>query len=116
MITIKRNINNNEDDNLPDFSNSFFCDGCGKCCKLFGLGIFPEEINKKYNRGDGVCKYLDDNNLCTIYDHRPDFCNVRKSYKLVKDKLTPEEYIELQNEFCRRLKELDENKKKGDEE
>jgi Fe-S-cluster containining protein len=35
---------------------------------------------KELNRGDGVCKYLI-NNLCSIYEKRPYFCNSELLFK-----------------------------------
>ena len=87
------------DDGTLDFE--FVCNKCGKCCKMFK--DLPKELSDLFNRGDGICKYLDDKtNLCTIYEERPDFCNCHKAYKYVKDKLTPEEYIKLTNNFCKK--------------
>ena len=95
MKDLKYKLN---DDGTLDFE--FLCNKCGKCCKMFKN--LPKEIAEIFDRGDGVCKYLDDKNLCTIYENRPDFCNCHKAYKYVKDKLTPEEYIKLTNEYCRK--------------
>ena len=44
------------------------CQKCGTCCRFAGLITHP------LDRGDGVCKYLDENNLCSIYEDRPDMC------------------------------------------
>jgi|TARA_Y100000034_G_scaffold75381_2_gene90554 hypothetical protein len=32
-------------------------------------------------RRDGACLYLTEDNLCEIYDSRPELCNVRTQYK-----------------------------------
>lgn len=75
----------------------FNCDKCGACCKNLPPGI-------PLNRGDGVCKYLE-NNLCTIYETRPDICRVGTLYdRFFKDKMTEEEYIKLTHETCDILK------------
>jgi hypothetical protein len=35
-----------------------------------------------YDRGDGVCRYLAENNLCIIYSNRSVICNIEKMYDL----------------------------------
>lgn len=49
----------------------FECDKCGACCR----SLKCSELYSKLDRGDGVCKYLNDN-LCSIYDTRPVLCRV----------------------------------------
>lgn len=56
--------------------NKWECYKCGSCCHVGGIGI-PE-----FNRGDGVCIHLTDNNLCDIYDKRPNICIVKEYDKL----------------------------------
>ena len=34
------------------------------------------------DRGDGACEHLTEDNLCSIYENRPDFCNVDKNYEM----------------------------------
>ena len=46
----------------------WICQKCGSCCKVAGY------IEDRLNRGDGVCKHLDKNNMCEIYETRPDMC------------------------------------------
>ena len=79
----------------------FACDKCGICCKLIG-GI-PQLA--AFDRGDGVCIHLRADNLCAIYESRPDICNVEKMYTLFRDRMTEEEYLQLMTESCRLLKE-----------
>ena len=54
----------------------FPCVQCGLCC--CHVDIVPELQN--YNRGDGVCCHLKDN-MCEIYEQRPEICNVQAMYK-----------------------------------
>lgn len=42
------------------------CIQCGACCMVAGA-VFGD-------RGDGGCQYLTEDNLCGIYDDRPDIC------------------------------------------
>ena len=56
----------------------FPCTNCGLCCK----NIKDVKELKNFDRGDGICKYLDlETNLCTIYDTRPDICNIDKMFE-----------------------------------
>ena len=59
-------------------TNFFDCSRCGACCKSIR---FSEET-VYLDRGDGTCRYFDDiQNICTIYENRPDICNVRVMYE-----------------------------------
>lgn len=52
----------------------FQCSKCGACCKRIGkTGLMPD-------RGDGACIHLGDDNLCKIYDTRPELCNMEKMW------------------------------------
>ena len=75
------------------------CEGCkAYCCRVAG------KIMKELDRGDGICLYLNENNRCEIYDHRPIICNTDKMYdKYFKDKYTKEEWIELNHKACKEL-------------
>ncbi len=50
------------------------CTQCGLCCML---AIRTGMLDRSYDRGDGICKHLDENNLCSIYDNRPAVCDTR---------------------------------------
>ena len=52
------------------------CDKCGLCCKF--CDKLPE-LNK-FDRGDGVCIHLKEDNTCAIYEDRPEICNTKKTY------------------------------------
>ena len=85
----------------------FKCNKCGACCRTVGL----IEEAKFLDRGDGTCKYLDKNNLCMIYDFRPEICRVDKMYKRYKDKMTWDEYLKQTYDSCEALREYVKNKK-----
>ena len=86
----------------------FVCDKCGLCCKCLAYS----EDGDFLNRGDGVCKYLDETtNLCKIYDFRPEVCRVDKMYKRYKDKMTWNQYVDMFTSVCDKLKEMDKAKK-----
>lgn len=78
----------------------FKCDCCGLCCR----NIKRSELSKELDRGDGVCRFLSAENLCSIYESRPDFCNVEKGYKKYFGEYSEEEYLRLNYLACERLK------------
>ncbi|MCQ2372978.1 MAG: YkgJ family cysteine cluster protein [Phascolarctobacterium sp.] len=80
----------------------FKCDCCGLCCRHVNLN----SMYTSFDRGDGVCKFLDlESNLCTIYKERPLLCNVDAMYEFMyQDEMTREEFYELNYEVCRKLK------------
>lgn len=83
----------------------FRCDCCGLCC----MNLNMSEMYSDLDRGDGICKYFDEvSKLCSIYDHRPDKCNVDKMYDIsLKYKISKEEYYELNYNVCELLKKGD---------
>lgn len=83
----------------------FKCDCCGQCCRHISLS----DIYSPLDRGDGICKFFDeDKSLCSIYENRPVECNVDAMFELYfSQKMTKEEYYELNYKACRKLKKLD---------
>lgn len=77
----------------------FPCDKCGECCKNLRYSNLYSDLD----RGDGICKYLE-NNLCLIYNERPILCRIDEGYELVKEKMTLEEYYQLNEKACVFLK------------
>ena len=76
----------------------FPCEKCGK-----HINLIPQL--KQFDSGNGRCIHLMDNNLCAIYENRPDICNVDKMYELKYSKLmTEDEYLKLNVEGCKELK------------
>ena len=80
----------------------FYCDCCGLSC----MNLSKSEIYSDLDRGDGICKYFDmDSKLCTIYEERPEKCNVDKMYNnFFRYKMTIEEYYRLNYKACNELK------------
>lgn len=75
----------------------FVCTKCGLCCR--NIDKIPEL--SKFHTGDGVCIYLSDENLCNIYETRPDICNVERMYELrYKTTMTKMEYEKRNMEGC----------------
>lgn len=67
------------------------------------------------DRGDGACKYLTDDNLCSIYDTRPELCNMEKMWVKRNAELDLEirgiskkEYFKFNNGVCNEMMEVDE--------
>ena len=59
---------------------------------------------KKYAKEDGSCKFLGEDNLCTIYEERPTICNVAKVYEqFFKDTVPEEIFYEKTQEACENL-------------
>lgn len=81
-------------------SPRFECDCCGLCCRL--IGNVPQL--KHFDRGDGVCVHLTADNLCDIYDNRPEVCSVERMYSRFADKLTKDQYLEAMTRSCAMLK------------
>lgn len=79
----------------------FPCEKCGLCCRH--IDLIPQL--KKLDSGNGRCINLTDNNLCLIYENRPDICNVRKMYELVyREQMSEDEYIKLNIAGCKEIK------------
>ncbi len=80
----------------------FKCDCCGLCCRH----IDRSPINNHFDRGDGVCRYFNEQtNLCTIYETRPIICNVDKYYEsYVSEKMTRAEFYKINYSSCEILK------------
>lgn len=80
--------------------NNFVCTKCGECCKH--IDRVPE-LNE-YHNGDGICVNLVDN-MCSIYDERPDICRVNYMYEIRYSKfMAREEYYRLNMQACETLK------------
>lgn len=59
-------------------SEPFPCTQCGACCKSVHLSPATAWLG----RGDGVCRHFDEEGkLCSIYDRRPDVCNVKVMFQ-----------------------------------
>lgn len=81
----------------------FTCDKCGLCCR--NIGHIAEL--KEFDDGNGVCMSLSSDNLCKIYENRPDICNVEimfsKKYRL---SMTWDDYVSFNKRGCELLKNL----------
>lgn len=56
--------------------------------------------------GNGVCIYLK-NNLCSIYENRPEICNVDLMYeKYFSVMYTKQEFYELNEKACEKIQKV----------
>lgn len=79
----------------------FPCNRCGLCCRH--LEQIPQLAN--FDSGNGRCIHLLDNNLCGIYEERPDICNVSKMYEQVYVEFMSEtDYIKMNIDGCSEIK------------
>lgn len=79
----------------------FACSKCGVCCKL----IYRSHIiEKSMLKPDGSCKFLIDN-LCSIYENRPDYCNIELSYSKYFSHLSLDEYYNANLKICNNIQE-----------
>ena len=75
---------------------------CGECCRH--INLIPELT--EFDNGSGVCIYLQ-GNLCSIYENRPDICNVDVMYeKKFKTKYTKEEFYKVNQDACKEIMKL----------
>lgn len=83
------------------------CTACGCCCRRVVAipGVFPEE----WVGEDGACVHLTENELCGIYETRPECCRV--GYSFAGSGLTDREYLEMTANVCNAL--MDEMGVKG---
>jgi Fe-S-cluster containining protein len=77
----------------------FPCIKCGLCCQSIKNVHFLAE----YDNGNGVCRYLVDN-ICSIYNERPEICNVEQMYYLYfKKSMNENEFILANLNSCLQL-------------
>ena len=63
-------------------------------------------VDKNMLNADGSCKYLI-NNDCSIYENRPEFCNVKVMYeKYYQNDYSLQEFYQLNADVCNQLQEL----------
>lgn len=87
--------------------HNFDCDKCGLCCRSLYLRL---DIYMFLDRGDGICKYfVEDKNLCGIYEDRPLICRVKDGYKAFFSDMDYDEYIKMTKRSCQQLKQLNKN-------
>lgn len=78
----------------------FHCDRCGECCKH--VNYVPQL--KDFDTGNGRCRYLTDDNLCSIYKDRPNVCRGTYMYYKYFSYMSAEEYYAMTTALCNKLK------------
>lgn len=65
-------------------------------------------MKKEMDRGDGACKFLTDDNRCSIYDHRPMICNTDMIWNsFFRGRVTREEFDRMNENSCRELRDAE---------
>lgn len=98
-------------------TDEFNCTGCGLCCKQIGHIVkngapfdFLEKATREFPyqaKEDGSCEKLDENNKCTVYDHRPLLCNINKLGDEPYMPMTKEVWFEMNYMGCKTLQDED---------
>jgi uncharacterized protein len=86
----------------------FDCHRCGACCKLTNLS----EQGTDLDISDGVCRHFDElNNICKIYETRPEICNVSVMYeKFYKSRYDWTTFSQTNQEICQHLENVAKSK------
>ena len=79
----------------------FPCDCCSECCKH--IDKVPALLG--FDRGDGVCKFLNNNGRCLIYKIRPNVCNGQYIYEHYFSYMTVRDFHQYIYKLCKQLKE-----------
>lgn len=92
----------------------FNCSKCGICCQIVGLSVEKAKQNLQYSAimqevasfphkydSTGRCEKLSLDNQCTIYETRPDMCNVEVFHKKHFPEFTETEFFKLNEEGCK---------------
>ena len=81
----------------------FPCTKCGACCKMAAkMKLVPTN-----DKGD--CMFLTEKNECSIYDKRPEICNVSRMFKkhkkdgVIPKKLPKKDYYKINAELCNKF-------------
>ena len=68
--------------------DKFECEKCGACCTFV------------------KCTMLTEDKLCSIYDERPDVCNVRTMYEHRKLAMSFKEYCRISKQCCKQIRRM----------
>ena len=71
-----------------------------ECCKH--LDLVP--LMRDYDRGDGVCIHLNNNNLCSIYKSRPNICNGKYIYENDYSHMSVDEFHIMVSQWCEEVR------------
>lgn len=80
------------------------CVKCGKCCELMHLLPIGDKWRELLDDGNGKCKYLTQEKLCSIFENRPIVCNHKELYrKYYVATMTYEEFDSIIETQCSRI-------------
>lgn len=101
----------------------FNCTQCGLCClharELFQghresfNGDVAKEFPYKFDEGGACEKFDKKTKLCTVYETRPEICNITAMFKHFPVKVDIEEYFRLNEEACKVLQQAEANDSLG---
>jgi Fe-S-cluster containining protein len=87
----------------PKIDEAFKCSRCGICC--LHVDLMPGFAHMALT--DGRCRHLTIDNLCAIYEERPDMCRTDFVYeKYFSKTLSTDNYNLLIDELCNQLKTI----------
>ena len=78
----------------------FDCKQCGACCKHLDIVDYLPD----HNRGDGVCKYLQADNKCSIYNDRPPVCRGEYVYHRYYEHMSVKDYYAFLYTLCEKIR------------
>lgn len=80
--------------------SAFPCTSCGACCRRAGL--IESWVASGYAEPGGPCKFLTNDNLCAIYETRPDCCRMDATYEQMPEgaKLGWQNYVSWNAAVC----------------
>ena len=82
--------------------SAFPCSQCGECCRH--IDRIPQL--SAFDMGTGICIHLK-NNLCEIYETRPEICRVDLMYeKYFSAQYTRDEFYTLNRIACKQIQKL----------
>jgi len=59
---------------------------------------------QQYDRGDGACMFLQEDNSCGVYEYRPDLCRTNVMFERFWSKtMTWEEYLAASELMCKAM-------------
>ena len=84
----------------------FPCNCCGECCRHIDKIIELENLDS----GNGVCKFLNKDNRCSIYQFRPAVCRGEYIYHKYYSNLSVKDFHKLMCKYCNFISDMSETK------
>jgi len=91
----------------PDYP----CTKCGQCCSQLWKVLENREVHPIITelieqfpyktRADGSCEMMTEDNLCSIYDHRPALCNIKQA--AARFEVSEAEWFKVNRDGCNQL-------------